>query len=179
MSEGWYGCADDGHPANADALSSQAMEPQASPPKASIPDAGDVTTIPYPFIRDTFNSFNGEDYVETPTWKPGIRYEAIGPEDSGAIADALGAAIFTVVDTFKPGRYPRRVFFTRQFINPDGKVFGKSRLHITTLEKFRRLTRGYQHPFGIGVPYDDRYQRKTTSQFIEELREYAKAMEDG
>jgi hypothetical protein len=142
-----------------------------------IPNKGDVTTISYPFVRDTFSEYDGADYVETPTWKPGIRFEDIGPEDVGALADALGAATFTVVDVFKPGSFPTRVFFTRQFTNPDGKVFGKGGLHIVTLEKFRRLTRGYQHPFGIGEPYVDHYRRKSMGQFRAELREYAKAME--
>lgn len=50
----------------------------------------------------------------------------------------------TVVSVHRPGRFPTRVFFTRQFVTPDGKAFGKSKLHIVTVEKFRRLSSRYQ-----------------------------------
>lgn len=142
---------------------------------AGIPSAGDVATIAYPFVRGTYSGFDGEGYGDLATWTPGVRYEAIGPEDSGAVADALGVAIFRVEGVFKPGRFPTRVFFTRKFIDPEGKAFGKGRLHIVTLEKFRRLTRGYQHPFGIGAPvgraghWDS---RRAAAEFEKMLAEY-------
>jgi hypothetical protein len=113
---------------------------------------GDVFTVVYPFVRDTYQALDEEGFCDLPTWRPGVRFEAIGPEDSGSVADAIGSAEFTVVAAFKPGRFPMRVFFTRQFVDPDGRRFGKGRLHIWTLEKFRRLTRGYRHPYGIGEP---------------------------
>lgn len=116
------------------------------------PATGMVFSVCYPFVRDTFSQFDGEDYVDAPTWKPGIRYEAIGPEDSGAVADAEGWMKLTVEAVFKPGRFPTRVFYTRAFINPDGKPFGKGGLKICTLEKFRRIALRYQHRYGIGEP---------------------------
>lgn len=120
----------------------------------TIPDAGDVFSIVYPFVRDTYERFNEEGCENVPTWKPGIRYEPLPPygEDTGSIADGIGKVVFTVEAVFKPGRFPMRVFFTRQFVDPDGKQFGKGKLHIVTLDKFRRLARGYQHRFGIGEP---------------------------
>lgn len=150
-------------------------EPVAQPqPEALIPDAGTVYAIPYPFVRDKYFVYDEEGGFERDTWKPGVRFEAIAPDDCGAVADAVGQAVFTLVDTFKPGKFPRRAFFTRVFIDPDGRAFGKPRLHIATLEKFRRLTRGYQHPFGIGEPYGGHVgQRLTMDQFLNELREYA------
>lgn len=147
----------------------------ASPAKPSIPNAGEVHCIPYPFVRDTYSGFDGEEgYANIPTWKPGIRNEWISPEDTGTVADALGKAIFTVEAVFKPGRFPTRVFFTRQFINPDGKQFGKGKLHIATLEKFRRLTRGYQHPFGLGEPLPHYWnERKAREEFERLLAQHA------
>ena len=59
----------------------------------------------------------------------------------------MGSMVLTVVDVFKPGRYPARVFYTRQWIDPDGKVFGKSALRMTTVSAFLRRTRGYMHDF--------------------------------
>lgn len=116
------------------------------------PSRGQVFDIAYPFVRDTYSGFDGEGYADIPSWRPGVRFESYGPEDVVSIADAIGRAIFTVVDVFKPGRFPVRVFFTRQFVSPEGATFGKGKLHIVTLDKFRRLVRGYQHPFGIGEP---------------------------
>ena len=114
---------------------------------------GDTIVIPYPFVRGTYLDLSCEDgFADKPTWTPGVRYEAVGPEDSGAVADAIGSCAFTVEAVFKPGRFPTRVFFTRQYTNPDGAKFGKTKLHIATLDKFRRLAKGYQHPFGIGEP---------------------------
>lgn len=114
------------------------------------PQAGDIVRVDYPFVRDTYMAFDGADEaLSTPTWKPGVRWEPSGPEDYGASADAVGSVEFTVVDVFKPGKFPTRVFVTRKFIAPCGRVFGKGKLHIWTLEKFRRLSRGYQHPFEL------------------------------
>ena len=139
------------------------------------PEEAQLFAIPYPFVRDTYDGyFGGDELRQIPTWRPGIRFEAIGPEDSGAVADAIGKALFYVVGTFKPRGYPARVFYTRKFVDPDGREFGKRRLLIATLEKFRRLTKGYQHPFGIGEPYEGT-PRMTMDQFLEELREYTEA----
>jgi hypothetical protein len=145
-------------------------EPQAPQAEPLVPNAGAVFRIPYPFVRDTYSGFDGVDgFADMPTWKPGVRYEPVGPEDAGAVADALGQAIFTVEAVFKPGRFPTRVFFTRQFVNPDGKQFGKSKLHIATLEKFRRLSRGYQHPFGIGEPLEARWGWRDVERIFKEM----------
>jgi hypothetical protein len=151
---------------------SQSSLSQAEP---LVPNAGDVHRIPYPFVRETYSGFDERvgDYAEIPTWKPGIRNEWITSEETGTVADALGEAIFTVEAVFKPGRFPTRVFFTRQFINPDGKQFGKGRLHIVTLEKFRRLARGYQHPFGLGEPLPHYWnERKAREEFEILMAEY-------
>lgn len=153
--------------------------PSAEGLSGSLPSAGEVFTIVYPSVRDTYSAFDEEGAHEADTWKPGINYVQVSEDHSAPVADAVGSATFTVVDTFKPGRFPRRVFFTRQFVNPDGRQFGKTKLHIATLDKFRRLTRGYQHPFGIGkpLPSDHQWWRKGEAQreFEAMLAEYAAA----
>lgn len=108
---------------------------------------GTTFVISYPFVREKLELLDEDGFHEVPTWNPGVRYEMSGPEDVEAVADGSGEAIFNVIDVHKPGRYPTRVFYTRRWRTPDGKEFGKSRLHIATLEKFRRLIRGYQHEF--------------------------------
>ena len=63
-------------------------------------------------------------------------------------ADATGEMILTVVSTHKLGA-AERVFYTRQWRDPDGKVFGAdSKLRITSSAGFTMLTRGY-HDFEV------------------------------
>jgi hypothetical protein len=122
---------------------------------ASIPSAGQLYTVSYPFVKDTYAGFDEEGGFEASTWRPGIRFEWISPEDTAPVADGQGLMQLIVVDTFKPGRFPTRVFYTRSWTDPDGNTFGKGCLHITTLGRFRRISRGYQHPYGIGAPLPD------------------------
>ena len=116
---------------------------------AHTPVAGEVFRVGYPFVRDTFYTYDEEGGYESPTWRPGVRYEPDGPESVAVVADGEGEMRLTVVDTFKPGRYPTRVFVTRRFVRPDGAEFGKGKLHIWTVEKFRRLSRGYSQPYEL------------------------------
>jgi hypothetical protein len=104
----------------------------------------------YPFVRETYRAFDsdedGSGEIEVPTWKPGVRFENVPPEgDTRTHADALGLCRLTVVATFKPGRYPERVFFTRTWVTPDGKAFGKPKLRMTTVGAFRTACRGYRY----------------------------------
>lgn len=111
---------------------------------------GDTFECKYPFVRDTYHVVDGDEdginVSDAPTWKPGVRHENIPPEgDTETHADGLGLCRLTVVATFKPGKYPERVFFTRSWVTPDGKPFGKNKLRITTIPVFRNYTRGYRH----------------------------------
>ena len=111
------------------------------------PVEGQTFEIEYPFILGDYDP--GDDGRPLPqSWKPGIRIEA-DEYDSYAFADGVGKMTLVFVAQFKPGRYPTRVFFTRQFTAPDGRTFGKSKLHICTLEKFRRISSGYLYDFEL------------------------------
>lgn len=115
------------------------------PPGSRDVIAGAVFQHAYPFVRDTYDEMNEDGWATVKTWKPGVRMENIGPEDVGGIADGIGAQRLTVIDTFKPGRFPKRVFFTRIWIDPNGKEFGNGKLRIATLQSFRVLAKGYRH----------------------------------
>lgn len=145
----------------------------ASPAKPSVPSAGDTFTIDYPFVRDTYTAFDEEGCCEAQTWRPGVRFVPLPPygEDSGAVADGIGIAHFEVISIHKPAHYPARVFFTRRFQTPrpEKRWFGKTKLHIVTLEKFRRLTRGYQHQYGIGEPLEPRYGQRAAREVLEQM----------
>lgn len=128
---------------------------------------GEVYEVAYPFVRDTYNCLDydedGGGIVNVPTWKPGVRIEPDGQGDCQNNADALGTMRLTVVSVHKPGRFPARVFYTRAWVNPEGKVFGKTKLRMTTAGAFTILTRGYRHSYvlvgcecqGCDWPYSD------------------------
>ena len=65
------------------------------------------------------------------------------PDDSEAYCNAVGEMILTEVSRHKPGRYPTRVFYLREWVTPDGKRFGKPALRMCSAEKFNRLSRGW------------------------------------
>ena len=112
---------------------------------------GQEIFVPYPFIREKYQPLpeDGEDWPsEKETWRPGVKHEfADNFGGSRSYADMMGKVYYQVIAIFKPGSFPERVFFVRQWIDPDGKMFGKRKLHITTTQAFRKLCKGYRHEF--------------------------------
>jgi len=109
-----------------------------------------VFIAPYPFVREKYVRVTpNPDEPERDTWRPGVRFEPVPPDDGEAVADAVGNIILTVVGRFKPGRFPERVFYTRQWESPDGAKFGKNNLRIATLAQFKRLALGYRHEYRL------------------------------
>lgn len=127
-------------------------ESSAAMPLSEV-QAGAVFAVRYPFVRDSFTlpEFDGEGYTEvtTPSWKPGCNYRPCAPDETEPYCHAEGQMELTVIDVHKPGKYPARVFFTRQWIGPDGKRFGKGALRIMTMQAFKRRAAGW-----FAEPYD-------------------------
>lgn len=117
------------------------------------PAVGEVFTVPYPFSRSTYEAIdcdeNGINVATVPSWKVGPTSEYVQPDDTESVADAMGKCVLTVVSVHKPGKYPARVFFTRTWIAPDGKAFGKAKLRIATASAFAVLAGGYRHEFRL------------------------------
>lgn len=118
--------------------------------------AGDMFTVAYPFSRVVFDDMtadvSGVGYTRSVTWKPGADGGySYNPHSSNdyLLADGEGAMILTVVSVHQPGRYPTRVFFTRQWRDPDGRTFGKNKLHVVTAEKFRRISTRFGHDWKV------------------------------
>lgn len=111
--------------------------------------AGAVFEHPYPFVRDEYHGLEADGPFTAKTWRPGIKMEPEPPDGFWAVADAMGKRRLTVIDVFKPGRFPTRVFFTQTWIRPTGREFGKPKLRITTLAAFRSSLDGYRHPFDV------------------------------
>ena len=114
-------------------------------------EAGQEFRNPYPFVRGTFTSYDEGGEYEVKTWNPGVVFEACGyyGDESQAVAQGEGFQILTVIDVYKPGKYPERVFYTMTWIDPDGREFGKRKLRIAITEKFRRLSQGYKFAYII------------------------------
>lgn len=111
--------------------------------------AGAVFEHAYPFVRGKTTIMDEDGPAEIGTWNPGIHYVPISEDECDAVAEGLGKQILTVVSVHKPGRFPTRVFYTRKWETPRGKRFGKSGCHITTLQAFRRLIKGYRVSFKV------------------------------
>lgn len=118
-------------------------------------EQGAVFTVPYPYFREEVvlppDDPEATSMVTAITWRPGVRWVQVY-DDSEAEAEGMGAMLLTVIDVHKPGRFPARVFFTRQWRDPDGKLFGKGALRITTVPAFLRRTKGYMHEFELVAP---------------------------
>lgn len=103
---------------------------------------GEVIQFSYPFVREEL------DNAQPRNWKPGTRIIEHGSHQT-AEADAIGQQIVTVVSVHKPGKFPVRVFFTRKWRDPSGKVFGKNNLRILAQSAFSGLIRGFRHEFDL------------------------------
>ena len=114
------------------------------------------TVAGYPFVRYVASLVGDDGYYQTEGWRPGCcTREDDDPDEDGCqawvyVADGTGSMVLDVVATFKPGRFPERVFYTRRWIDPDGREFGQTgKLRIATTGQFRRLLKGYWHPFEV------------------------------
>lgn len=120
---------------------------------SKLPAAGEMFRFPYPFSRDTYEvvdaDYDGVSVTTVPTWKVGPKNEYVYPDDTESVADAMGECVITVVSVHQPGRYPTRVFYTRTWVTPEGKAFGKTKLRVITASAFRGWTQGYRHEFTL------------------------------
>lgn len=116
------------------------------------PDAiqpGKIYEVAYPFTLDDFSGHDEDGPFTTKTWRPGVRFEFVHPDDSEAVADGEGKMLLEVVSTHKPGKWPERIFYLRRWIAPNGKGFGKRKMRIATAQNFRRIASRYQHEYRL------------------------------
>lgn len=108
---------------------------------------GRIFRHPYPFLRSRHTEMDEYGAVEIPCWRPGA-----APTRTSNVAwvtDGVGEQRLTVVSTHKPGPYAVRVFYVQQWIDPDGKVFGKGTLRVCSLRKFLTLAQGYRYLYDL------------------------------
>lgn len=104
-------------------------------------------TVRYPFFRVTYNGQDEDGPYQEESWRPGCDSDSNGVDDHYWFSDGHGEMQLTVVCEFKPGRFPTRVFFTRKWQDPDGKVFGLPKLRMTTKTNFLKLLKGYRREY--------------------------------
>jgi hypothetical protein len=107
--------------------------------------SGEVFSVAAPFVRDLFCDYANDTF--SPTWRPGVEHRLVMPDSSETYSNGVGSMVLSVVSIHKPGRFPTRVFYTREWIDPDGRRFGKPKLMTTTLGRFRSLCRGWSVDF--------------------------------
>jgi hypothetical protein len=117
--------------------------------KSIASPAPEVYEVRYPFVRDVYQAVDGDSegfgYVKVPTWKPGVRNEDVYPDDCIAVADGVGLMRLTVVSRHRPSpKYRERVFFTREFVDPDGRTFGKKQLRMLGAQAFKRIATSFR-----------------------------------
>lgn len=96
---------------------------------------------PYPDWEDPAAGGTQAMPVARETWVPGWD-EHENYYGTVHICDGWGAELRSVVSVHKPGRYPERVFYVRQWRDPNGRVFGKARLRVLASRDFRAWARG-------------------------------------
>ncbi len=113
-----------------------------------------VIEVTYPFIRTTYDSYDELEgtHAKLPTWQAGVggmdfngysgTFRAFG-------ANAEGQMILTIVSIHKPGKYPERIFYTRQYRDPDGKIYGKTNLKIMATRSLKRYFKWFGEPYEI------------------------------
>jgi hypothetical protein len=116
--------------------------------KVSEIEIGKTYEVAFPFVRDTYDAYDadseGVSAYKAPTWRPGVDYEMCAPDDTEAVADGVGKMLLSVVSVHHlPKPYAARVFFVREWINPDGKRFGKKQLRIMGGAAFIHRASGY------------------------------------
>lgn len=110
---------------------------------------GQIFEVTFPFYGDAYWNHDETGPYSEECWRPGCKQRLVPPDGCEWVADGEGKMILTVVDVHKPGRYPERVFYTRKWIDPDGREFGKTNLHITTTPTFNRRASGYYHEYKL------------------------------
>lgn len=122
------------------------------PPESDL-QPGQVFEVAYPFIKDEVQLFDEDGSYKTMAWRPGTYQEPDGPygERTISFADGEGTMILTVVQTvtFPGTKYRERVFYTRQWRDPDGQTFGKRDLKVKGKGAFMAMAEKFRYEYEI------------------------------
>lgn len=107
----------------------------------------------YPFHKGKRELYDeaADARLEKEVWEAGVTWDQIDEYEAIACADAVGTMVLVEIGRYTPPGYRERVFFTRYFIDPDGKEFGKKDLRMVGAAKFRRLCQGFRFGYVCGA----------------------------
>jgi hypothetical protein len=124
--------------------------------KPAIESLPETIEVPYPFVMDAYNGVDEEGQgFSTESWRPGTKPVTVSVDEifgdiSQYIAQGMGHMLIRVVKVVRlPKHYKTRVFYVRQWRDPDGKVFGKTALKVATADAFKRLLNGFRYSYRL------------------------------
>lgn len=117
-----------------------------------------ILEVPYPFVIEEYDAIDDEGHSSRGlSWRPGTKFviqgvDEIFGETTRGIAEGMGHMLITPIKRVElPGHYHTRIFYVRQWRDPDGRVFGKTKLRVMTEQCFRRLLGGFRHSYALEV----------------------------
>ena len=111
---------------------------------------GESIESPYPFVRQDYDEIDDlGHFIKAYFWRPGTKPDE---ERQNYVADGIGAQILTIIGTYKPDGYQERIFYRRQWRDPDGKIFGKRNLLVRSAAQFTVLSQGYRYRVELQKP---------------------------
>ena len=124
--------------------------------------------VPFPFHKKLSMSDHSGDWYD---WSPGIRWED-GYQDREAVADGVGEMLIVEVGRYTPPGFGPRVFYTRQFALPGGKLIGKPKLRVMGAGGFTRMCKGYRYGYEV---VDELANVKMYDAFVPDVEDLADA----
>ena len=115
-------------------------------------EVGQVFSRWTPFIVEDRDipDFGGETSfgtVSIKSWRPGVRYENVAPDDAEPVWDGEGMETRTIVAIAHIDGGGLRILYRREWQKPDGKTFGKKTVRLTTPSAFTVWGRGHSLSF--------------------------------
>lgn len=98
--------------------------------------AGQIWRKPTPFLQEdrVVSDALGDRTVKS--WRPGIRWIQVSPDDSEPDSDGDGVEVRTISAYVEIAGEVSRILYRRHWIDPDGKAFGKPAMRMTTPSAF-------------------------------------------
>ncbi|MGE8446611.1 MAG: hypothetical protein ACN6O1_10370 [Comamonas sp.] len=86
---------------------------------------------------------------EVADWLPGCKLRELEGDwdEGGYVADDWGHMLINEVQRVSIPGYEDRVFYTRQWRDPEGNEFGKRDLRCKGARAFKQMIKGWRHPF--------------------------------
>lgn len=103
---------------------------------------GDKFTVAFPFVEHTLRA-------GVWVWRPGCHDDTT---NGSLTCDGEGEMTLTVRGIAKPEGFHTRVFYTREFKNPDGHSWQSNGLRVASIGHFLKISKSYIKKYQI-IPF--------------------------